>query len=101
MEKYDSIIEIRRDKAKWYDQNLVKKHNWILPPIIQGATYSHYSVRVPNRESLINIHGSRNIELGTVIQYCIPNMENYYNEQICFKNAVNASRQVVNYPLIK
>ena len=49
LDRYDAIIARRRANAAFYNQNLERLLNWVFPPIIDGATYSHYVVRVPDR----------------------------------------------------
>lgn len=53
LKKYSQIIAHRRKMAKWYDKNLSRKQGWVFPPIVEGATYSHYVVRVPDRQAVV------------------------------------------------
>ena len=100
LKKYPKIIERRRANAKLYSKILCNSTNWILPPIIDGATYSHYVVRVPDRKQVKKDWANKGIELGELIQYSIPDTNAYAHlNQIHCKNALRASRSTVNFPL--
>ncbi len=99
LKKYDDIIEKRREKAIWYDSNLIKKKNWVLPPIFKGATYSHYTVRVPNRKQVIEEYAGENIQLGELIQYSIPELKCYESHSGDYPNSKACSQQTVNFPI--
>ncbi len=101
LQKYDSIIRNRIKKAYEYDLTLPRKEGWIFPPIIKGATYSHYTVRVKNRAKVIKDYAAKGIELGELIQYSIPHLSSYwedgYNNK--FPNSLEASKSTINFPL--
>ncbi len=97
LKKYPKIIQFRREKAKYYNQNLPRKEGWCLPPIIQGATYSHYTVRVPNRNEVIYDYKNKGIELGKVIQYSIPDLIEYKSSNNNFPLANEASKNSINF----
>lgn len=99
LKKYDCIIHKRRKKAFWYDRNLKRKKNWIFPPISKGSTYSHYTVRVPNRNQVIKDYAGENIQLGELIQYSIPELKCYENSSKAFPNSLICSQQTVNFPI--
>jgi dTDP-4-amino-4,6-dideoxygalactose transaminase len=98
--KYPKIIEHRRRKAKYYNQSLPRRDRWIFPPLVDGATYSHYVVRVPERKPVMDECASKGIQLGTLIQYSIPLLPEYQelDEHICAK-AREASICTVNFPI--
>lgn len=96
--KYREIIKKRRKKAEFYDDNLEKRVDWSLPPIIEGATYSHYTVRVPNREDVIKEYSTRKMQLGELIQYSIPEIKCYQGMDMC-PIAKKVSKETVNFPL--
>ena len=50
LKKYD-LITIKEEKSFWYDSNLRRKLDF--SSIFKGATFSHYTVRVPNRNQVI------------------------------------------------
>ena len=98
LKKYPHIINKRRNKAKTYDERLEKRPGWVFPPIIDGATYSHYTVRVPNRVEIINEFAEKKIQLGKLIQYSIPKLKCYRNSDYC-PISDSVSKQTINFPL--
>ena len=100
LRRYHKIIAHRRKKALWYHYNLSKSPDWELPPLVPGATYSHYVVRVPDRSSVIKEYAARGIHLGELIQYTIPNLPCYHIEsQLPHVNAILASKSTINFPV--
>jgi perosamine synthetase len=102
LEKYPAIIRRRRSKAKLYNDLLSKNECWILPPLIDGATYSHYTVRVPDRRAVIMEYANNGMHLGELIQYVIPLLNCYHdknNRHLKFSAAEEASRTTVNFNL--
>jgi len=101
LKKYPKIIQDRRENANYYDQNLTRKEGRYFPPIIDGATYSHYSILVPNKTKEIEDYKKRGIELGELIHYVIPNLSSYLSNDNDFKNSVYASKHIINLPLVR
>jgi perosamine synthetase len=98
LKKYPNIITKRRNKAKTFDERLEKRPDWVFPPIMEGATYSHYTVRVPNRAEIINEFAEKKIQLGELIQYSVPKLKCYRNSDHC-PIADIVSKQTINFPL--
>ena len=100
LKRYDAIIERRRANAAWYDQNLPKRVDWISPPLVEGATYSHYVLRVPERKPVVDEWAIQGIQLGELIQYCIPLLPEYreLRNADCVKSC-RASLCTVNFPV--
>ena len=98
LRKYDDIVERRRENARWYDDNLPRSDDFVLPPIVDGATYSHYAVRSTRRDEIVAAISKMGIELGRVIDYCVPDLESYRSTVRC-PNASIASNTVLNLPL--
>lgn len=97
LEKYRAIVERRRTNAKLYSRHLLPREDWIPPPIVSGATYSHYVVRVPDRNAVISDLGRRGVQLGELIQYSVPELPPYRNGDNC-QNSRMASLTTVNLP---
>jgi len=97
--KYEDIIESRRKKALWYDQNLERRKGWKFPPILQGATYSHYTVRVPDREKVVEEFAARGIQLGELIDYSIPDLKSYRSLGCKCSIGSKVKLLTINYPL--
>lgn len=96
--KYQSIIARRRNLAQFYHQELAGARKWVHPPIVSGATYSHYAVRVPDRSRTISIYAQRGIELGELIQYSIPALPAYVDPNSRCLLAEIASKETINFP---
>jgi dTDP-4-amino-4,6-dideoxygalactose transaminase len=99
LKKYENNIQRRIQNAVLYDQKLNGQPNLILPPLIDGATYSHYVARVRNRKAFID-HAARNgFQLGELIQYSIPNLNSYLDLSEAYPNSALASRSTINLPV--
>lgn len=98
LQKYDRIIQRRRENAAWYDMNLPDRNDWTLPPIVQGATYSHYVIRTQNRESILRTCAKQKIELGQLIDYNVADLKSYSGIAHC-PNSRAASETVINLPV--
>lgn len=99
LQKYYHIVERRRENAKSYNKNLPRHDGWIFPPIVEGATYSHYVVRVPDREKVVSEYAFKKIHLGILIEYSIPDLPCYEPIDSDSPNARAASFSVVNFPV--
>ena len=75
--RYDKIIRDRRRIAEDYNNKLEIRTGWVLPPIVEGATYSHYTIRVPNREEIKKEYLKKGEEIRELIQYSVPNLDCY------------------------
>ena len=49
LKKYDVIIAKRTRIVKDYNDYFQNKNGLTLPPIVEGATYSHYTIRVKEK----------------------------------------------------
>ena len=101
LKKYPLIIENRRKMAKWYDINLDWRDGWKFPPIVEGATYSHYVIRVPSRTTVVAEFATKGIHVGELIQYSIPHMKDYIvsNNTHSFPISKICSIQTINMPV--
>ncbi len=98
LKKYRQIIARRRETADWYHNNLPRKKEWIFPSQEEGATYSHYVIRVPDRYKEIDEFAKEGIHLGELIQYSVPALEPYSSGQVC-PNSSLASHTTINVPI--
>lgn len=99
LKRYPKIIERRRINAIWYDQHLERRVGWVFPPIVEGATYSHYVVRVADRAAVVDEWAEKGVHLGELIQYSIPKMTSYQLNQQEYVNSGVASYQTINFPV--
>ena len=99
LDRYSKILEDRRTNAEFWHRNLERKKDWVLGPIREGATYSHYVARVPDRQATVEDFGRRGIHLGELIQYSIPALSSYAGTGQACPNSEKASRHTVNFPV--
>lgn len=101
LRKYPEIIRHRQALAQLYASELEGTPGWALPPLVDGATYSHYVVRVPDRERLLQSFRRQGIELGHIIQYSLPHLRAYseYAAGQRFDNSWRCSQSTINLPV--
>lgn len=100
IDRYESIINRRRAAARYYFDHLKSTDRFQLPPDISGATYSHFVVRVPDRNVWLKKGMAAGIQLGELIEYSIPEMESYgCNPPASFPIAGRYSRTSINLPV--
>ncbi len=101
LEKYDFIISRRREIAAYYHEHLRPPKEWVLPPLIEGATYSHFAIRVLERETTIQKLAHKGVQAGRVIEYSVPHLKPYqfYTNGIEFPNALLCSQSMINLPI--
>lgn len=99
LKKYPCIVERRRGNARYYDQHLPRREGWGYPPVLEGATYSHYVVRVPDRAKVALEFAEKGVHLGELIQYSIPELACYKNTVSDCPSARLASVSTVNFPV--
>jgi dTDP-4-amino-4,6-dideoxygalactose transaminase len=101
LRKYSNIIKSRRETAAYYHEHLRSHAGWEMPPLVDGATYSHYVIRVPDRERVINAAAQQGLQLGELIEYSIPESDQYkeYVGDQTFPNSSLCSRSMINLPV--
>jgi len=99
LRKYRHIVARRRENAAFYDTHLERQPGWALPPIIEGATYSHYVVRVPDRAACVAQAARKGVHLGELIQYSVPAMHSYAELRQDCPHALASSRATINLPI--
>lgn len=100
LEKYEPLIEQRRKVAAFYHEQLKDLPTLHLPPLVGGATYSHYVPQVQHRETMLQYALRKGIQLGWLIEYSIPEMQSYgANNLQAFPVAGNAARETINLPI--
>ncbi|HUP05572.1 MAG TPA: DegT/DnrJ/EryC1/StrS aminotransferase family protein [Caldimonas sp.] len=99
LQRYPAIVAAHRENAAWYDRNLVPPTGCVLPPIVDGATYSHYVVRVANRMSCVRRMATAGVEAGELIQYSVPELDSYAAYRVECPVALEASRNTINLPM--
>ncbi|HKJ67123.1 MAG TPA: DegT/DnrJ/EryC1/StrS family aminotransferase [bacterium] len=100
LHKYDRIIASRRDAAQYYHEILPHRPDFIHPPVVNGATYSHYVVEVQDRQWWLQQGLKRGVQLGWLIEYTIPEMNAYGSHPPdAFPNAARLARHTINLPV--
>ncbi len=100
LKKYRQIIDRRRALASYYNQTLFGIKGLKLPPLVEGATYSHYVPMVEDRNRFLDFFLKQGVQLGWLIEYCIPHMSSYGQKQggaYCI--AAKMSESAINIPL--
>jgi perosamine synthetase len=99
LKKYPEIVARRRDNAAYYNANLPRIKGWVFPPVIDGATYSHYVVRVPDRTACVAAMAQKGVHLGELIQYSVPELTAYLRYEADCPNSAAASVVTINLPV--
>lgn len=101
LEKYPSIQKKRKEIAKKYFGKIHITNNWVLPPEIIGATYSHFVIRTETRDQLLSQFASKGIQLGQLIEYSMPHQPAYkmYTNDEEFPNSYLCSNSMINLPI--
>ncbi|WP_420129558.1 DegT/DnrJ/EryC1/StrS family aminotransferase [Longimicrobium sp.] len=102
--RYRELVERRRRIAALYDAALAGTPGLRLPPRVPGATYSHYVPRVDDRARVLEGARRRGVQLGQLIEYCIPHMPAYRDRDGAaaaadFPVAARLSETTINLPL--
>ena len=101
LKKYPEILRRKEEMAGYYDRHLQPiKDKVVLPPLMVGATFSHYVVRVPDRIKTIEALRRKGIQLGWLIEYSVPEMPVYRQYKTgSYPNSYLCSQTTVNLPL--
>jgi len=100
IEKYEKIVSRRRTAAQYYFDNCPENASFKLPPIVPGATYSHFVVQVPDRDQWLQKAISKGVQLGWLIEYNIPEMRAYRGYILQnFPVSARLSRETINLPV--
>lgn len=98
--RYHEIIQRQRCAAMHYFKNLVDREDFKLPPRVSGATYSHFVVQVPDRRQWLEEGIRQGIQLGWLIEYCIPKMNAYGGHNTGdFSISGRYARTTINLPV--
>lgn len=93
-------VEKRRFLAQLYDQYLRNLEEIVLPPLVKGASYSHYTIRVKHRDRFREEMIKLGVYPGRVFDYCIPSTPSYHHiAKGNFNNSQEAASTILNLPL--
>jgi dTDP-4-amino-4,6-dideoxygalactose transaminase len=99
LRRYPSIVARHQTNAAYYNSHLAPKAGWVLPPILDGATFSHYVVQVPDRAKVVAHAVRAGVHLGELIQYSVPEMRAYAAYREDCPVSLAASQSTINLPL--
>jgi len=101
LNKYPEIKSLRRRIADYYFKHISVPEDWVLPPQIEGATYSHFVIRIPDREKLLMHAANKGVQLGQLIEYSMPHLSSYsaYAKKEKFHNSLFCSQHTINLPI--
>ena len=100
LKRYPRTLRLRQEAAAHYFDHLESRPECVLPPQVQGATYSHFTVLVDEREVLLEAALDRGVQLGQLIEYNIPEMSAYGSGPAdVFPRSAGYSRRSVNLPV--
>ena len=101
LKKYAAVRSKRIEIAKKYFSEIHLSNEWILPPEIDGATYSHFVIRTVARDRLLVTFASHGIQLGQLIEYSMPHHPAYkkYAKDKLFPNSLLCSNSMINLPI--
>lgn len=101
--RYRALVQHRRRLAALYGRALEGTPGLRLPPRVEGATWSHYVPRVEDRARVLEGARVRGVQLGQLIEYCIPHMPAYRGREGAaaaeFPVAARLSETTINLPL--
>ena len=101
LKKYDEIVDFRRKMAEQYQKEFETREDWKLPPLIEGTTFSHFPVKVKERNALVREYQKKGIELGILIDYSIDALPCYQSLKANCPNSRECSSSMVNFPVSK
>lgn len=77
LKKYDSIIDNKIKISKRYTEMFATREDIKILPFKAGATYSHFTALVGDRNAWLEDYYKKGIQLGILIEYSIPYMQAY------------------------
>jgi dTDP-4-amino-4,6-dideoxygalactose transaminase len=101
LKKYAYIRSRRIEIAEKYFHTLQLPDGFVLPPKIEGATYSHFVVRTSSRDRLLKSAASQGVQLGQLIEYSMPHHPAYtrFAKGKQFPNSLLCSNSMINLPI--
>jgi dTDP-4-amino-4,6-dideoxygalactose transaminase len=100
LQKYPDIVRAQRDNARYYAERLQAVPRITLPPLVDGATYSQYVVRMPHRQAVLVSARRHGVHLAPWIDYSLPTTAAFkrYSQNQAFPNAQVCSETCVSLP---
>ena len=102
LEKINNDIKKRYEIAKIYTEKLEDIEKITLPPLTNNCSYTHYTIRVENRDKFEKFMRKKGIQINKVFEYSIPHVpyfSKYIDNKNKFSNSLTASKCNVNLPI--
>jgi len=100
LDKYESIIDDRVTWARDIIKSFKEREDISFIHDMGGATYSHLVGIVEDRDSWVDHFRNKNIQLGILIEYSIPNMQSYKKYRTsATPNSDYLANHCINFPL--
>jgi len=102
IKKIHESIKKRTEISKYYNNQLQDIKEIILPPIKDGCTFSHYTIRVKNRNKFEKFMMKKKIQINKVFDYSIPHLpvyKKYVKKSEEFPNSLTAGKNNANLPI--
>ena len=98
--RYHQILKTRIKAVNHYFRSIQNCPDLKLPPNSSGATYSHFAVEVNNRDKWLQKGIDRNVQLGWIIEYCVPLLKSYgKHPREKFPEASKYAETIINFPV--
>jgi perosamine synthetase len=101
LKKIHDAIKKARWIANFYNDELCDIKNITLPPLVDGASYSKYTIRVKKRDEFQKNMQKKGIYVNNLWSYSAPYFYKYkkYTNNEKFINSFIASQSVINLPI--
>jgi dTDP-4-amino-4,6-dideoxygalactose transaminase len=98
--RYPEFEARRREHARFYREHLTLPTDWVMPPDVEGATYSHFPIWVADRDATLKQFLKAGIQLGQLIEYSVPHLSEYGAAAPGqFPNSWSWSQHTINLPV--
>ena len=100
LKKYDYIINQKRKNSLLWFEEIKNNNDLMILDYDKGTTFSHCVALTPKRKELLETYRTKGIQLGIIIEYCIPEMPSFkkYNQGKEFPISSYYSKSTVNFP---
>lgn len=97
---YHKNRQMRKEIAQKYFLLINTVPNWTPIEFDSGANPSHFPVKVPDKQRIMSFFSKKGVQIGEVIEYCIPYTSPYGTMQSShFPVSLELSKSMINLPL--
>lgn len=101
LHKLGNVLEQQKNIAEFYSRELQDVPGLTPAPLIPGATYSRYSIRIERRDEIGFTRQMRaqGVEVGRNFDYALPCLPPYQTyARSCYPRAEQAAAEIINLP---